>query len=123
MFQYQVQRIFESRRNLSRRGACEGAARGDYTTLAAEARLAAPLPVVLQAKTGTTTTLYLFDLGTRPLAEYDAACEYLLPDGLGSVRQIADASGNVKLSEAYEPCCFFLRRRAAVAPFDNSMIE
>ena len=49
--------------------------------------LAAPLPVVLQAETGVTTTQYLFDMGTRPLAEYDTVWEYLLPDGLGSVRQ------------------------------------
>lgn len=59
--------------------------------------LAAPLPVVLQAKTGVTSTQYLFGLGTRPLTEYDSAWEYLLADGLGSVRQIADASGTVKL--------------------------
>jgi hypothetical protein len=65
--------------------------------------LAAPLPVVLQAKTGTTTTLYLFDMGTRPLAEYDSAWEYLLADGLGSVRQIADDGSNVRLTESYEP--------------------
>jgi hypothetical protein len=65
--------------------------------------LAAPLPVVLQAHTGNTITLYLFGMGTRPLAEYDSAWEYLLPDGLGSVRQLVDASGNVKLTEAYEP--------------------
>jgi RHS repeat-associated protein len=65
--------------------------------------LASPLPVVLQAKTSNTTTLYLFDMSTRPLAEYDSAWEYLLPDGLGSVRQLADASGYVKLTEAYEP--------------------
>ena len=42
-------------------------------------------------------------MGTRPLAEYDSAWEYLLPEGLGSVRQLVDASGNVKLAESYEP--------------------
>ena len=65
--------------------------------------LAAPLPVVLQAKTDTTTTLYLFDMGTRPLAEYNSAWEYLLPDALGSVRQLVDGNGNATLSESYEP--------------------
>ena len=45
------------------------------------------LPVVLLAKTSVMTTHYLFDMGTRPLAEYDTVWEYLLPDGLGSVRQ------------------------------------
>ncbi len=65
--------------------------------------LAAPLPVVLQAKTGITTTKYLYSLGTRPLAQNSTAWEYLLPDALGSVRQIADANGNVTLAESYEP--------------------
>ena len=57
--------------------------------------LAAPLPVVLQAKTGVTTMQYLFDMGTRPLAEYGTGWDYLLPDGLGSVRQLADGGGAV----------------------------
>jgi RHS repeat-associated protein len=66
--------------------------------------LAAPLPVVLQAKTGTTATQYLFSLGTRPVAQYtSSAWQYLLADALGSVRQIVDASGNILLSESYEP--------------------
>ncbi len=65
--------------------------------------LASPLPVVLQAQTGTTATLYLFDMGTRPLAEYDSAWEYLLPDGLGSVRQLVDTGGTVNLTKSYEP--------------------
>ena len=42
-------------------------------------------------------------MGTRPVAEYEAAWEYLLPDPLGSVRQIADADGNVTLLKSYEP--------------------
>ncbi len=65
--------------------------------------LAAPLPVVLQSKTGATTTKYVYSLGTRPLAQNSTAWEYLLPDALGSVRQIADANGNVTLAESYEP--------------------
>jgi hypothetical protein len=63
----------------------------------------APLPVVLQAKTGSATTQYLYALGTRPLAQTTTAWEYLLPDALGSVRQIVDGSGNVTLAESYEP--------------------
>lgn len=39
--------------------------------------LAAPLPVVLQSKTGGTTTKYLYSMGTRPLAQYTLAWEYL----------------------------------------------
>ncbi len=65
--------------------------------------LAAPLPVVLRAKTGVTTTQYLFDMGTRPLAEYHTGWDYLLPDGLGSVRQLADGSGSVGLAQSYDP--------------------
>ncbi len=67
--------------------------------------LAAPLPVILQARTGSATTQYLCALGTRPLAaaRNGGAWEYLLPDALGSVRQIADANGNVTLAESYEP--------------------
>ncbi len=65
--------------------------------------LAAPLPVVLQSQTGADATQYMYALGTRPLAQYGAAWEYLLPDALGSVRQIVDANGNVTLAESYEP--------------------
>jgi len=65
---------------------------------------AAPLPVVLQAKTGTAATQYVYSVGTRPIAEYEAAAwEYLLADPLGSVRQIANAGGNVTLLKSYEP--------------------
>ena len=65
--------------------------------------LAAPLPVVLQSKTGATTSKYVYSLGTRPLAQNTSAWEYLLPDALGSVRQIADANGTVILAKSYEP--------------------
>ena len=65
--------------------------------------MAAPLPVVLQAQTGSATTQYLYSLGTRPIGQYTGVWEYLLPDALGSVRQIADASGSVTLAESYEP--------------------
>jgi RHS repeat-associated protein len=61
---------------------------------------------------------YVYALGTRPLAQYGADWEYLLADarpcptlqrsvggplGVGSVRQIVDANGNVTLAESYEP--------------------
>ena len=82
--------------------------------------LAAPLPVVLQSQAGESTTRYVYALGTRPLAhaERGSAWEYLLADarpcptlrwsvggplGVGSVRQIVDANGNVTLAESYEP--------------------
>jgi RHS repeat-associated protein len=38
------------------------------------------------------------------LAEYDAgAWEYILPDALGSVRQVIDAAGQVSLAQGYDP--------------------
>lgn len=61
------------------------------------------MPVALQAKSGVTTTKYLYTLGTRPVAQNTTAWEYLLPDALGSVRQIVDANGSVTLAESYEP--------------------
>ena len=66
--------------------------------------LAAPLPVVLRAKTDSDATQYVYSWGTRPLAEYKAmAWEYLLADPLGSVRQIADTDADVTLLKSYEP--------------------
>jgi RHS repeat-associated protein len=65
--------------------------------------LAAPLPVVLQSKTGITTTKYLYSIGTRPVAQNTIAWEYLLPDALGSVRQTANASGYINRTQDYEP--------------------
>jgi RHS repeat-associated protein len=65
--------------------------------------LVAPLPVVLQAQSGTATTKYLYSLGTRPLAQKATAWEYLLPDALGSVRQIADVNGYLLRTQDYEP--------------------
>jgi RHS repeat-associated protein len=65
--------------------------------------IATPLPVVLQSKTGVTTTKYLYSEGTRPVAQNATAWEYLLPDGLGSVRQIADVNGYLIRTQDYEP--------------------
>ena len=58
--------------------------------------------MVLQAKT-VTTTKYLYSIGTRPVAQNTTAWEYLLPDALGSVRQIANMSGYINLTKDYEP--------------------
>ena len=75
---------------------------GVATTYAQD--LAAPLPVVLQSKIATTITQYLYSTGTGPLGQYTSgAWQYLLPDALGSVRQIADASGNIIRTQDYEP--------------------
>jgi RHS repeat-associated protein len=58
---------------------------------------------VLQSQAGEDATQYVYALGTRPVAQYGTAWEYLLADALGSVRQIVDGSGNVTLAESYEP--------------------
>jgi YD repeat-containing protein len=65
--------------------------------------LVAPLPVILQAQTGTATTQYLYGLGTHPLAQRTTAWDYLLPDALGSVRQIADVNGYLIRTQDNEP--------------------
>ncbi len=49
---------------------------------------------------GTRTYLY----GSGRIAQYTGmTAEYFLGDALGSVRQLADASGNVTLAKSYEP--------------------
>ncbi len=49
---------------------------------------------------GTHTYLY----GSGRIAQYSGtAPEYFLPDALGSVRQLADASGNVTLAQSFQP--------------------
>jgi RHS repeat-associated protein len=65
--------------------------------------VAAPLPVVLQSRTGVTTTKYLYATSTGPVAQNATAWEYLLPDALGSVRQIASANGYIIRTQDYEP--------------------
>ena len=49
---------------------------------------------------GTHTYLY----GSGRIGQYTGTTpEYFLGDALGSVRQLADASGNVTLAKAYQP--------------------
>lgn len=48
-------------------------------------------------------TRYMYALGTRPIAQNSTVWEYLLLHALGSVRQIADANGNVTHAKSYEP--------------------
>jgi len=49
-----------------------------------------------------TTNTYLY--GSSCIGQYaGTTAEYLLGDALGSVRQLADASGNVTLAKGYEP--------------------
>jgi RHS repeat-associated protein len=61
--------------------------------------LNAALVQVLADGSGNT---YLY--GNGPIAQQSAtATGYFLPDALGSVRQLADASGNVTLAKSYDP--------------------
>jgi hypothetical protein len=48
---------------------------------------------------GTNTYLY----GNGRIAQYQAAMQYFAADGLGSVRQLYDASGQVLANNRYDP--------------------
>ena len=56
---------------------------------------------ILQATTGTTTTIYLY--GKAAIAEFGAQASYYLVDGYGSLRQTIDASGSVVFARWYDP--------------------
>jgi RHS repeat-associated protein len=72
--------------------------------------VALPLPQVLTARQGGTVSQYLQGLsligeqrgGTGEFAA-PPAWQYHLPDALGSVRQVADAAGQVALARHYDP--------------------
>jgi len=71
---------------------------------------------VLQAKTGASTTTYLY--GLHPLGEFGTQSVYYLTDGAGSIRQLANPSGFIVLSRWYEPFGQMLAQRgAAVATY------
>ncbi len=59
--------------------------------------LAATLPVVIS----DTDAIYLYGLDT--IAQQQAERQYYLHDGLGSVRQLADANGQIATNYAYDP--------------------
>jgi RHS repeat-associated protein len=63
---------------------------------------ATPLTMVLSETNGTTTTRYWHALDT--LAQSDGTTtDYFAYDGLGSVRQLVDASGSVGLAQTFDP--------------------
>jgi YD repeat-containing protein len=65
--------------------------------------VAGGLPEVIVATTGGASTRYVQVQG-QILAEYQAgAWGYVLPDHLGSVRQLVDAAGQVSLAQGYDP--------------------
>jgi YD repeat-containing protein len=65
--------------------------------------VAGGLPEVIVATTGGASTRYVQVQG-QILAEYEAgAWGYVLPDHLGSVRQLVDAAGQVSLAQGYDP--------------------
>jgi RHS repeat-associated protein len=65
--------------------------------------VAGGLPEVIVATTGGASAYYVQVLG-QVLGQNDAgAWVYVLPDHLGSVRQLADADGQVSLAQSYDP--------------------
>ncbi len=65
--------------------------------------LGASLPEVIATTTGGASTRYVQVQG-QILAEYEAgAWGYVLPDHLGSVRQVVAAAGQVTLAQSYDP--------------------
>jgi RHS repeat-associated protein len=65
--------------------------------------VAGGLPEVIVATVGGASTRYVQVQG-QILAEYEAgAWGYVLPDALGSVRQVVDAAGQVSLAQSYDP--------------------
>jgi YD repeat-containing protein len=65
--------------------------------------VAAGLPEVIVATVGGASTRYVQAQG-QILAEYETgAWAYVLPDALGSVRQLTDAAGQVPLAQSYDP--------------------
>ncbi len=65
--------------------------------------VAAGLPEVILATTGGASTRYVQVQG-QILAQQEAgAWAYILPDHLGSVRQVLDAAGQVTLAQSYDP--------------------
>lgn len=64
--------------------------------------LAAGLTQVLMEVTSSLTNTYLYGAG-RLAQQTLTSTSYFLGDGLGSVRQLADASGEVTLVKSYQP--------------------
>jgi RHS repeat-associated protein len=65
--------------------------------------VAGGLPEVIVATRGEASTRYVQVQG-QILAEHEAgAWGYVLPDALGSVRQVIDAAGQVTLAQSYDP--------------------
>ncbi len=72
--------------------------------------VAAALPQVLSAEQGGTRPLSVWGLGLigeqrggTGANAAPATWEYMLPDALGSIRQVSDASGQVTLNRLYDP--------------------
>ena len=67
--------------------------------------VAGGLPEVILATAGGASTQYLQVQG-QILAQYEVGSNgwtYVLPDHLGSVRQLADAAGQVSLVQSWDP--------------------
>jgi len=71
------------------------------------------LPHVLVETTGGQSTAYLY--GHDLLAEEGTTWAWHLDDGLGSVRQLADDTGQVTLAQGYTPFGVLLWREGSAA--------
>jgi hypothetical protein len=75
----------------------------DSTTTRYALDVATGLPEVIVATTGGASTRYVQVQG-QILAEYEAgAWAYVLPDALGSMRQLVGNAGQVTLAQGYDP--------------------
>jgi hypothetical protein len=72
--------------------------------------LLAPLPEVIAATQGASSTHYV-QVGGQVLAQHEAsAWQYVLPDHLGSLRQLTDGAGGITLQQSYRPFGELLER-------------
>ncbi len=72
--------------------------------------VAGGLPEVLSATTGASSTRYM-QVGGQVLAQQESGTwGYVLPDHLGSVRQVANGTGQVTLAQSYTPYGEVLQR-------------
>jgi uncharacterized protein RhaS with RHS repeats len=76
--------------------------------------VAAGLPEVILATRGGESTQYVQILGQILAQEEGSTWTYAAPDALGSVRQLADAAGQVSLAQGWDPFGVPLERSTAI---------
>ena len=70
----------------------------------------AALPEVIAAASGAGSTYYVQIQGQLLAQVEEGAWEYVLPDALGSLRQLADERGRVTLAQSFDPFGALLER-------------